>query len=364
VISPKKGFPHGGSLVQFSRPTVGRPGARRRLAEQPFHSPAHTGKRKGDRDMRHLLSISDLSVEDVEDLLRSAATLKRELNVALAEGRRPTPHLDGKSLAMIFEKPSLRTRCAFEIGMFQLGGHAVNLSSGDIGRLGERESIADAARGLSRWAQIIHARVFNHESLRELVRYASIPVINSLSDFEHPTQAMADYLTIREHRGSFDNMTLAWIGDSNNVAHSLMIMAATLGHKMTLAIPAGYDPKPMVWAMCEKVNSNARKLITVVRDPKEAVRNADVIYTDTWVSMGMEEEAKAREKAFASYQVNRELLAAAPSHAFVLHDMPAKRGKEITDEVIDGPRCKAIDQAENRMHTIKAILCWCLGVKA
>lgn len=313
--------------------------------------------------MRHLLSISDLSVQDVEDLLNLAAQLKKELNEALAAGRRPKAHLDGRTLAMIFEKPSLRTRCSFETGMFQLGGHAVNLQAGEIGRLGERESISDLARNLSRWVQIIQARVFSHQNLRELVRWSSVPVVNGLSDFEHPTQIMADYLTIREQHGSITDHTLAWIGDSNNVAQSTMIMASLLGHRMILATPEGYDPDPAIWDLCEKANPNARKLISIVRDPEAAVAEADVIYTDTWVSMGQEDEVVKREKAFAKFQVNDALLARAPKHAFVLHDMPAKRGKEVTDDVLDGPRCRAFDQAENRMHAIKAILCWCLGVK-
>lgn len=314
--------------------------------------------------MRDLLSISDLSRESAVELLDMAATLKEELNVALSSNSRPPAHLDGKTLAMIFEKPSLRTRCSFEAGMFQLGGHAINLNANEIGRLGERESISDLARNLSRWVQIVQARVFSHKQLLELAKWCTVPVVNGLSDFEHPTQVMADYLTIREARGSFDGMTLAWIGDSNNVAQSLMIMAAIMNHEMMLAIPTGYDPDDKIWALAEKANPRARQLVRIVRDPAEAVRNADVLYTDTWTSMGQEAERAAREKAFAGYQINAELLAKAPAHAFVLHDMPAKRGQEITDEVLDGPRCRAFDQAENRMHAIKAILCWCLDVKA
>lgn len=314
--------------------------------------------------MRNLLSISDLNRQDVDDILNLAANLKKEWHDSLAQGRRQSPLLEGRVLAMIFEKPSLRTRCSFEAGMFQLGGHAINLNANEVGRLGERESISDLARNLSRWVQIIQARVFKHTDIEELVRWATVPVINGLSDIEHPTQVMADYLTIREQRGSLENFKLAWIGDSNNVAQSLMIMACLIGHEMVLAIPSGYGPIDRIWKLCEKANPRARQLIRVVESPEEAVKGADVLYTDTWVSMGQEAEVAKREKAFAKYQINAELLAKAPQHAFVLHDMPAKRGKEITDEVLDGPRARAFDQAENRMHAIKAILCWCLGVTA
>ncbi|MDK2971789.1 MAG: ornithine carbamoyltransferase [Candidatus Sumerlaeota bacterium] len=313
--------------------------------------------------MRSLISIGDLSRADAEELLRIASVLKKELNEALAAGRRPKAHLDGKSLAMIFEKPSLRTRCSFEIGMFQLGGHAVSLQAAEIGRLGQRESIRDLARNLSRWVQIIQARVFSHAGVLELAREASVPVINGLSDFEHPTQIIADYLTILEARGSLDGLRLAWIGDSNNVAQSLMVMSSLFETKFTLAIPEGYDPPQEIWAVCEKANPKARDLISIVRSPKEAVKDADVLYTDTWVSMGQEEETEKRRKAFAGFQINDALLACAPSHAFVLHDMPAHRGEEITDSILDGDRCRAYEQAENRMHAIKAIMCWCLGAK-
>lgn len=313
--------------------------------------------------MRHLISIGDLTRADAEELLLIADVLKAELKAALAAGKRPKAHLDGKSLAMIFEKPSLRTRCSFEIGMFQLGGHAVSLQAAEIGRLGQRESIRDLARNLSRWVQIIQARVFSHAGVLELARESSVPVVNGLSDFEHPTQILADYQTIREVRGSLDDLRLAWIGDSNNVAQSHMVMAALLGTRLTLAIPKGYDPPDAIWAVAQKANAKARDLIRIVRDPREAVRDADVLYTDTWVSMGQEEETARRRKDFAGYIIDDALVAAAPKHAFVLHDMPAHRGEEIADSVLDGPRCRAYDQAENRMHAIKAILCWCVGAK-
>jgi ornithine carbamoyltransferase len=312
--------------------------------------------------MRHFLSIADLTRDQVFELLDLSDALKKEWHHALLEGRRQKARLDGKTLAMYFEKPSLRTRCSFEAGMQQLGGFAINLNASEVGRLGERETISDVARNLSRWTQIVQARVFSHESILELAKWCSVPVINGLSDFEHPTQIIADYQTIREQRGNFEGLRLAWIGDSNNVSHSLMLMACQLGHEMILATPADYAPEARIWALCEKVNPKARQLVKVVRDCKEAVREADVLYTDVWTSMGQEAESKKREAAFAGYQINDELVAAAPGHAFVLHDLPAKRGKEITDSVMDGPRCKTFDQAENRMHAIKAILCWCLEV--
>ncbi len=312
--------------------------------------------------MRHLLTIGELTRPQAEEILATAAALKAEWKAAMAAGRRQPAHLDGRVCAIIFEKPSLRTRCSFEAGMFHLGGHAINLAATEIGRLGERESISDLARNLSRWAQIIQARVFSHANLLELVKWSSVPVVNGLSDYEHPTQIFADYLTIQEQRGGFDGLKLAWIGDCFNVSNSLMAMAALFNHEMVLAAPAGYDPQPEIWAVCEKINPNARNLIRLVRDPAEAVQGADVLYTDTWISMGQEKEAAQRIKDFTGYQINAELLAKASANAFVMHDMPAYRGKEITDDVLDGDRCVAFEQAENRLHAIKAILCWCSEV--
>lgn len=312
--------------------------------------------------MPNLISIADVTRDDLETLLSGAARLKHEWRTALDANKAARPRLAGRVLAMLFEKPSLRTRCSFEAGMFQLGGHAVNLQATEIGRLGERESISDLARNLSRWAQVVQARVFSHASLAEFADWATIPVINGLSDLEHPTQVLADYLTIREVRGNFDGLHLAWVGDGNNVAHSLMLMAAHLGHRMTLAIPQGYDPAAEIWAACEKIAPDARQRIVLERDPRAAVATADVIYTDVWASMGQETEAERRKRDFAPYQVNAALVDAAPPAAFVLHDLPAKRGLEITDDVLDGPRCRAFDQAENRMHTIKAALCWAQGI--
>lgn len=312
---------------------------------------------------RHFLGIGEITRSIAVELLERASTLKRELKTSLAHNQRQTAHLNGHTLAMIFEKPSLRTRCSFEVGIFQLGGHAVNLPAGDIGRLGERESICDFARNLSQWCQLIEARVFSHENVVELAHFATIPVINGLSDFEHPTQAIADYLTIKEKLGRVTDVHLAWIGDCFNVSNSLMLMACHFSNRMTIACPEGYDPSPRIWALCEKINPNARELITVVRDPYEAVKHADVMYTDTWVSMGFEDQSVQRFQDFQGYQINRQLVEHAPAHAFVMHDMPAYRGKEITGEVLDGPRCEAYLQAENRLHAIKAIMTWCSQVQ-
>ena len=311
---------------------------------------------------RHFLGIGDLTRSTAEDILQRAAFLKTELSAAMARRARQHPHLNGQTIAMIFEKPSLRTRCSFEVGVFQLGGHAVNLPAGDIGRLGERESICDFARNLSQWCQMIEARVFSHENVVELAHFATIPVINGLSDFEHPTQAFADYLTIQEKLGRLTNFHLAWIGDCFNVSNSLMLMACLFGNKMTIACPEGYEPSQRIWSLCEKLNPEARQLIKVLRDPYEAVADADVLYTDTWVSMGFEDQSVQRFQDFQGYQINKQLVEHAPRHAFVMHDMPAYRGKEITGEVLDGPRCAAYQQAENRLHAIKAIMTWCAEV--
>jgi len=312
--------------------------------------------------MPDLLSIGDLTRDSATGLIASARRLKAELKAARAQRRRPRPLLDGFGLAMIFEKPSLRTRCAFEMSMFELGGHAVNLQATEIGRLGERESISDLARNLDRWFQVVQARVFSHQGVTELARWCDVPVVNGLSDLEHPTQILADFQTMEEQLGTLEGAHLAWVGDGNNVCRSLMKMTALLGTTMTMAIPAGYEPSAAFFDECEKLAPGARKRLHLVRDPREAVAKADVIYTDVWTSMGQEAEREKRIRDFAGIQVNDGLLKAAPAKAIVLHDMPAKRGQEITDSVLDGPRCRAFDQAENRLHAIKAILCWSLGV--
>jgi ornithine carbamoyltransferase len=299
---------------------------------------------------RHLLSISDIS-SDLPKLLARAAVLKAER----ARGvRRPT--LPGKNLAMIFEKPSTRTRTSFEVAINDLGGHALYMSSKDL-QLGRGETIADTARVLSRFVDAVCYRAFRHSDMVELARWASIPVINALDDVEHPCQITADLLTMRERwRGKFKGRRLAWVGDGNNVLHSLLLGAASVGVDLAVATPAGYRPQPEYIRAAEVLARKSHSALSFTTDPKEAADGADAIYTDVWVSMGEEAETAARESAFHGFQVNDELLALAKKTAFVLHDLPAHRGLEITDSVLDGPQSAAWDQAENRLHGQKAIL--------
>jgi len=299
---------------------------------------------------KDLLSISDLG-EDLDGVLRRAAALKAER----ARGvRRPT--LAGKNLAMIFEKPSTRTRTSFEVAMNDLGGHALYLSSKDL-QLGRGETIADTARVLSRFVDAVCYRAFHHTDMVELARSATVPVINALDDLEHPCQIAADLLTMRERwKGQFEGHRLAWVGDGNNVLHSLLLGAAALGIDLAVATPAGYRPQPEYVRAAEVLARRSRATLSFTTDPREAVHGADAVYTDVWVSMGEEAETKAREEAFRGFQVNDALLALAKPSAFVLHDLPAHRGQEITDSVLDGPRAAAWDQAENRLHAQKAIL--------
>jgi ornithine carbamoyltransferase len=259
--------------------------------------------------------------------------------------------LVGKTLALVFQKPSLRTRATFEIGIRELGGSGLYLGPQEVG-LGSREAVKDVAQNLSRWVDGIVARVFSHESLAELARHASVPVINALSSFEHPCQALGDYLTLRERRRPLAGTQLAWVGDGNNVVHSLIYGAAKLGVRMVVATPPGYEPDAAVVAAARREGGQ----IQLTHDPTQAVTAADAIYTDVWASMGQEAEADARREIFRPYQVNRELLRRAPSGALFMHCLPARRGEEVTDEVIDSPNSVVYDQAENRLHIQKAIL--------
>ena len=297
-----------------------------------------------------LLSMSDLT-GDLDRVLARAAELKAER----ARGvRRPT--LAGKNLAMIFEKPSTRTRTSFEVAIHDLGGHALYMSPKDL-QIGRGETIADTARVLSRFVDAICYRAFHHADVVELARWASVPVINALDDAEHPCQIAADLLTMRERwNGRFHGHRLAWVGDGNNVLHSLLIGAAAAGLDLSVATPAGYRPQPQFVRAAEVLARRSKSTLSFTTDPREAVRGADAVYTDVWVSMGEEAEAAAREAAFRDFQVNDALLALAKSSAFVLHDLPAHRGQEITDSVLDGPQSAAWDQAENRLHAQKAIL--------
>lgn len=299
---------------------------------------------------RHFLQLEDWSTDEVRALLQDAIDLKRELN---AGGNRPI--LQGKVLGMIFQKPSLRTRVSFEVGMLQLGGSAIYLGPAEIG-LGKRESIADVARVLSGYVDGIMARVFDHAHLFELARWSAVPVINGLSDERHPCQVMADVLTIHEHFGHTDGLKLAYIGDGNNVAASLLLMCAHFGIHFTTATPPGYRIAESVVAAAQPLIRASGITFEQVERPEEAVQNADILYTDTWISMGQEAEAEERLRVFEGYQINAALLAQARPGAVVMHDLPAYRGKEITDEVADGPQSIIFQQANNRLHAQKAVL--------
>ena len=306
--------------------------------------------------MRHFLSINDISREEAEYLLVEAARLKLELKEHPARQRES---LQGKTLAMVFEKPSLRTRVSFDVGMNHLGGHALYLSPQEIG-LGSRESVADVARVLSRMCDGIMARVFKHETVEELAHCSQVPVINGLSDSEHPCQAMADLLTLRETKG-LENRKIAYLGDGNNVCHSLMVLCAKLGVHFSTAAPEGYEPQEQFVALAREAARESGAQIEIVRDPKLAVQNADALYTDVWTSMGQEEEARQRAEVFPPYQVNSQLLQLAKPDAIVLHDLPAHKGEEISEEVFEAHADTIFSQAENRLHAQKAIVAWLLG---
>ncbi len=305
---------------------------------------------------RHFLSVADLSRAEAEALLDRAAALKAAWRAGDA-GDRP---LLGQTLALVFEKPSLRTRVAFEAGMTQLGGHPSYLSANDID-MGGRESVPDVARNLSRWVAIIAARVFKHATLETLARHASVPVINALSDREHPCQALADMLTLREHFGRLQGLTLAYVGDGNNVCHSLMLLGATLGLHLRIGCPIDYRPAPEIIELTEQLAQEYDATLTITTSPVEAVSGADAVYTDVWASMGQEHEAARRRPVFAPYQVNSALMAQAAPGALVMHCLPAHRGEEITADVIDGPRSVVFEQAENRLHVQKALILMLLG---
>ncbi len=306
---------------------------------------------------RHYTSVTDLTREETIEVLELAARLKYDWNVEQRHSKR----LRGQTLAMIFEKPSLRTRVTFEAGMTQLGGHAIFLGPDDI-RLGRRETVADAARNLSRWVQLIMARTFRHDTIRELAANSRVPVINGLSDLEHPCQALADALTLEQHLGRLQGRRVAWIGDGNNVAQSLILMCAMLGANTAIATPEGYEPAAEVVDRARALAAESDAQLQVTHDPQEAVRNADAVVTDVWASMGQEQEAEARRPIFAPYRVTNELLEASgkPDTIF-LHCLPAHRGEEVLAEVIDGPRSVVLDEAENRLHAQKALMLWLLG---
>jgi ornithine carbamoyltransferase len=303
---------------------------------------------------KHLVSLRDYSGADLVEIFDLARRMKAD--PAAYRGA-----LRGRTLAMIFQKPSTRTRVSFEAGMYQLGGHALNLGASDI-QLQRGESVADTARVLSRYVDGIMARVFSHEDLVEMARYATIPVINGLSDLSHPVQALADFMTLLERRGTLDGMRLAYIGDGNNVCHSLMLAAVRLGVQIAVATPAGYEPNPLI---AKSAAREAQKAGTpppiLTRDPMEAVKGADAVYTDVWTSMGQEAEQAARVKAFQGFMVTRAMMASAAKDAVFMHCLPAHRGEEVAADVMDGPQSIVFDQAENRLHAQKAVMVLLMG---
>jgi ornithine carbamoyltransferase len=300
---------------------------------------------------RDLLSVGDLTAGEIESIFELAATLKAEFR---ATRRHSRPPLVGRTLAMLFQRPSLRTRVTFEAGMTQLGGHALYLTNDVV--LGARESVRDVARNLERFVDGIVVRTGPHEVVAELAAQASIPVVNGLTLREHPCQALADLFTIRERFGQLDGLVLAFVGDGNNVYHSLSLAGALFGMEVRLAHPPGYAPNPRLVATAQAFAAATGGRLVFSHDPVEVVRGAAVVYTDAWTSMGQEAEAEERRDAFAAFQVNARLLDAAGPDALVMHCLPAHRGEEITDEVMDGPRSLIWDQSENRLHAQKALL--------
>jgi len=301
---------------------------------------------------KDLISVADLSREEIWAIFETTKNLKARYY----SGELIIPLLKGKVLAMIFQKPSTRTRVSFEVAMHQLGGYAMYLSWHEL-QLGRGETIADTARVLSRYVHGIMARVYKHSNLIELAKYADVPVINGLSDLEHPVQAISDMFTILEKKGKLEGLTLAFVGDgADNVLHSLLLASAKLGVNIRIGTPKGYDPNSEIMRIAEEEASRSGALIEVVREPEEAVKGADVVYTDVWVSMGQEAERERRIKDLRPYQVTPELMRLAKKDAIFMHCLPAKRGEEVVDEVIDGPWSVVWDQAENRLHVQKAIL--------
>ena len=303
-----------------------------------------------------LLSIHELSAADVEEILTLAADLKAKQKAGI-----PHKLLAGKTLGMIFEKSSTRTRVSFEVGMYQLGGQALFLSSRDL-QLGRGEPIKDTARVLSRYLDGIMIRTYGHERIEELARYADIPVINALSDLLHPCQALTDLLTIREYKGkNLAGLKMAYVGDGNNMTHSLMYAAAKVGMNFAAATPEGYEPNAEVVANAKADAAATGATVTITHDPNEAVEGADLIVTDTWASMGQEAEHDARTAVFRPYQVNRALVDAADARCIVMHCLPAYRGEEITEDVFEDFAGVIFDEAENRLHVQKAIMALVMG---
>ncbi len=294
------------------------------------------------------LSVRDMDTDEIHETFRIARDMK-------ADRRKYSEALKGETLALIFEKPSLRTRTSFDVGIQQLGGYSLYLSPAEIS-LGKRESVHDVAKNLERMVQGIMIRTFAHQIVVDMAKYASIPVINGLTDYSHPCQAMADFMTILEHKKSLKGLKLCYVGDGNNVAHSLMFAGALLGVSVTVLCPPDFEPDPAAVKQAVDDAQTTGATIEVVHDPFTGVKNADVIYTDVWASMGQESETEKRKKIFQPYQVNSELMAQAKSDALFMHCLPAHRGDEVTDAVIDSAQSVVFDEAENRLHVQKAIM--------
>jgi ornithine carbamoyltransferase len=300
---------------------------------------------------KHLLSISDLTSGDIHSLISAAIDSK---------GKGWTNLLDKKVVAILFEKPSLRTRASFEVGIRQLGGQPMYLSPAEVG-LGKRESVSDVAQVLGRYVDAIVARTFSHQSVVTLAERSGVPVINALSNYEHPCQALADFLTIYEKKGKLEGLNLAYIGDGNNIANSLVLASALCGMNFRIASPAGYNIQENVLKQAGEYARESGAEIICTEKPEEAVNGADIVYTDVWASMGQESEAEKRKNIFSGYQVNSRLLNQAKQDAIFMHDLPAHRGEEVTDDVMDGPQSVVFDQAENRLHAQKAVMIEILG---
>ncbi len=305
--------------------------------------------------MEHFISIHDITKEEFDQLIALGLKLKEEQKAGISH-----PILAGKTLGMIFTKSSTRTRISFEVGMYQLGGHPMYLNANDM-QLGRGESIYDTANVMSRFVDGIMIRTYDHQDVLDLARFGSVPVINALTDHLHPCQAMADLMTVYEHKGDLKGLKLAYVGDGNNVAHSLLYACAKAGMHMSVATPAGYACDEVVVANAKEDAKETGACIFTTQDPVEAVKDADVICTDTWVSMGQEDEKAKRIEIFKDYQVNEALFSHAKKDAIFIHCLPAYRGYEVSEEVIDGPRSVIFDEAENRLHAQKAILATLMG---
>lgn len=299
---------------------------------------------------RDFLTLKDFTRQEIEEMVHLGIDLKAKQKAGI-----PTPVLEGKTLGMIFQKSSTRTRVSFEVGMYQLGGSALFLSSNDL-QIGRGEPIKDTARVLSRYLDGIMIRTYSHADVEELAEYADIPVINGLTDDYHPTQVVADLITIQEHKGKLAGIKFAYVGDGNNMTHSLMIGCAKVGMDVTVACPDGYMPNPEIVALAQSYAAESGGSVTVMHDPKAAVNGVDVVYTDTWASMGQEAEKEIRKKAFAGYQVDDTMMALAKPDAIFMHCLPAYRGMEVTDEVMESAQSVVFDEAENRLHAHKAIM--------